>query len=396
MLVQFSVTNYKSIRNQATISFKANSDKDMENNLIVVGNKARLVPCLAVYGANASGKSNLLEALILMKEMVCGIYANILKGYKLPYEPFAFSDATSAPPTEMDIIFYMNGIKYSYGFAYDGDDIKSEYLYHWPKGREALIFSRVGSDFNFPRESMQEQNQLAKRTASNRLYLVTSNEWNNHLTENAFMWFVKKLMNANAEGDVNRLSVEAVQEGNAAKSTLLHEMLTADLGIEDIDVIERGNKQRIITYHRIGNESGDSGIYTLMLEQESAGTQFFFSRIGLWLKALSQGGVIVIDEIEASLHPLLTRHLVEMIQDHNINRNNAQLIFTTHDVGLLERTLLRRDQIWFVEKDAKKLETEAYALTEFSPRKTENIARGYIQGRYGAIPFIGEEPLWQE
>lgn len=128
-----------------------------------------------------------------------------------------------------------------------------------------------------------------------------------------------------------------------------------------------------------------------MLEQESAGTQFFFSRIGLWLKVLSQGGVIVIDEIETSLHPLLTRHLVELVQDHNINCNNVQLVFTTHDVGLLERTLLRRDQIWFLEKNDKTIETEVHALTEFSPRKTENIARGYIQGRYGAIPLIVDE-----
>lgn len=120
-------------------------------------------------------------------------------------------------------------------------------LYHWPKGREALIFSREGNEFTFPRENMQEQTQLAKRTAPNRLYLVTSNEWNNQLTENAFMWFVKRLMNANAEGDVYRLSVEAVQQGKDAKSKLLHEMLTADLGIEDIDVIERGGKQQIIT-----------------------------------------------------------------------------------------------------------------------------------------------------
>ena len=395
MLVQFSVTNYKSIRSQATISFKASADKDMEENLFVAGGKVKLVPCLAVYGANASGKSNLLDALILMRDMVCGSYANILKGYNLPYEPYAFSEAGEAP-TEFDIIFYMNGIKYAYGFAYDSDSIKSEYLYHWPKGREALIFSRKGSDFTFPRENMQEQIQLAKRTAPNRLYLVTSNEWNNKQTENAFMWFVKGLMNANAEVDVYRLSVEAVQQGKDAKSKLLHEMLTADLGIENIDVIERGGKQQIVTYHRIGEEAADSATYSLMLEQESAGTQFFFSRIGLWLKALSHGGLIIIDEIETSLHPLLTRHLVELIQNHNINRNNAQLIFTTHDVGLLERTLLRRDQIWFVEKNNKTLETEVYALTEFSPRKTENIAKGYIQGRYGAIPFIGEETLWQE
>ncbi|MBQ1614465.1 MAG: ATP-binding protein [Selenomonas sp.] len=394
MLVQFSVTNYKSIRSQATISCRASSDKEMAENLFEAG-KVKLVPCLAVYGANASGKSNLLNALLLMKQMVCGSYARVLKGDRLPYEPFSFSEAKSAP-TELDIIFYMNGIKYAYGFAYDGDSIKSEYLYHWPRGREALIFSREGNEFTFPKESMQEQNQLAKRTAPNRLYLVTSNEWNNPLTENAFMWFVTRLLNAHDEDNLYTTSIEAVLQGNDSKSRLLQEMMTADLGLENSEVIERGGKKQIVTYHRIGDGTKGNEVYALLLEQESAGTQFFFSRIGLWLKALSQGGVIAIDEIETSLHPLLTRHLVEMVQDHNINRNHAQLIFTTHDVGLLERTLLRRDQIWFVEKNDKSLESEVFALTEFSPRKTENIAKGYLQGRYGAIPFIGEELLWRD
>ena len=390
MLVQFSVTNYRSIRNQATISFKASIDKAMEANLIEAANKQRLLPALSVYGANASGKSNLLRALILMKDMVCGKYAQLLKGDKLPYEPFAFVDEQFTP-CELDIIFYMNGIKYAYGFSYTNDSIQTEYLYHWPRGREALIFSREGNEFTF-RENIQEQMRLARRTSSNRLYLVTSNEWNNKLTENAFMWFIRNLMDANADNDVSTLAIEAVTKSKESKSRLLHEMLTSDLGMEDIEIKEQLGRKQIVTYHRIGK---GGGVYPLLLEQESAGTQFFFSRIGLWLKALAEGGVIVIDEIDTSLHPLLTRHLVELIQDRSININGAQLLFTTHDVGLLERPLLRRDQVWFVEKDNGTLETEVYALTEFSPRKTENIAKGYLQGRYGAIPFIGEEMLWQ-
>ena len=107
------------------------------------------------------------------------------------------------------------------------------------------------------------------------------------------------------------------------------------------------------------------------------------------MDALNSGAVLVVDEIEASMHPLLTRHLIEMIQDQTTNQNHAQLIFTTHDTGLLDLKLLRRDQIWFAEKDEKTMQTDIYALTEFSPRKEENIARGYLQGRYGAIPFIG-------
>lgn len=134
-----------------------------------------------------------------------------------------------------------------------------------------------------------------------------------------------------------------------------------------------------------------------MLEQESIGTQRFFSQVGMWTKALDSGAVLLVDEIETSMHPLLTRHLIELVQNPIINVNHTQLIFTTHNTGLLDLTLLRRDQIWFAEKDEQTMETEIYSLTDFSPRKGENIAKGYLQGRYGAIPFIsGGETFWEE
>ena len=165
-------------------------------------------------------------------------------------------------------------------------------------------------------------------------------------------------------------------------------MLLADLGICNVELSGTIENPIVSTVHQLVDNSGISKQYTLLLGQESIGTQRFFSRIGLWMEAIDCGAVLVVDEIEASMHPLLTRHLIEMIQDQTINQNHAQLIFTTHDTGLLDLKLLRRDQIWFAEKDEKSMQTDIYALTEFSPRKEENIARGYLQGRYGAIPFI--------
>lgn len=147
--------------------------------------------------------------------------------------------------------------------------------------------------------------------------------------------------------------------------------------------------QTRLRYEAQARENGARRQGILQLGQESMGTQRFFSSIGSWLDAMNHGAVLVVDELEASMHPLLTRHLIEMIQDQTINRHHAQLIFTTHDTGLLDLKLLRRDQIWFAEKNEKSMQTDVYALTEFSPRKEENIARGYLQGRYGAIPFIG-------
>lgn len=387
MLLQFSVTNHRSIKETAIISMKAAADKTMKEILISPDGKKELLPVMAIYGANAAGKSNVLHALLLMREMVCGIYAKPLKGTELPYEPFAFVDGETEP-TELEIIYYYEGIKYAYGFSFDRNKVISEYLYHWPNGREALIFSRENGKYEF-RESIQEQLILARRTPDNRLYLTSSNEWNCMQTEKAYLWFQQKLCGLISTGGSNETTIDAIRESEQEKQRILKEMMLADLGICDIVLSGSAEKPIVSTSHQLIDSEGNQKQYTLLLGQESMGTQRFFSRIGLWMEAMKSGAVLVVDEIEASMHPLLTRHLIEMIQDKAINQSHAQLIFTTHDTGLLDLTLLRRDQIWFAEKDENTMQTDIYALTEFSPRKQENIAKGYLQGRYGAVPFIG-------
>ena len=387
MLLQFSITNHRLIKETAIISMKAAADKTMKEVLISPDGKKELVPVMAIYGANAAGKSNVIHALLLMREMVCGSYAKPLKGAELPYEPFAFVDGQTEPTT-FEIIYYYESIKYAYGFSFDKDRIISEYLYHWPNGREALVFSREKDEYEF-RESIQEQLTLAGRTSENRLYLTSSNEWNCAQTEKAYLWFQKNLRGLIATGVSNESTIDAIRKGGDGKQRILKEMMLADLGICNVELSGTKEKPIISTVHQLTDDSGEKKQYTLLLGQESVGTQRFFSRIGLWMDALNSGAVLVVDEIEASMHPLLTRHLIEMIQDQTTNQNHAQLIFTTHDTGLLDLKLLRRDQIWFAEKDEKTMQTDIYALTEFSPRKEENIARGYLQGRYGAIPFIG-------
>ena len=373
MLLQFSVTNHRSIKDTAIISLKASTDKSLSDCLISPDEKKQLVPVLALYGANAAGKSNVLHALLLMREMVCGRYAKLLKGESLPQEPFAFTDQPTQP-TSFEAIYFYGGIKYAYGFSFDKSKVLTEYLYQF-------------------RENIQEQFTLAGRTAENRLYLSSSNEWNCPQTEKAYLWFFEKL--TGFMGTEMRLdaTLSAIRQGGSEKSRILHEMLYADLGIKDIRITGSKEEPIISALHTLDAEDGTSKGFWLPLGQESVGTQRFFSRIGMWLAALESGSVLVVDEIESSMHPLLTRHLIEMVQDAAINTNHAQLIFTTHDTGLLDLTLLRRDQIWFAEKNEKTMQTDIYALTEFSPRKGENIAKGYLQGRYGAIPHMKKELL---
>ncbi len=172
-------------------------------------------------------------------------------------------------------------------------------------------------------------------------------------------------------------------------------MLYADLGIKDIRITGSKEEPIISALHTLDAEDGKSKRFWLPFGKNPV-EHSVSSCIGMLLTALEAGSVLVVDEIESSMHPLLTRHLIEMVQDAAINTNHAQLIFTTHDTGLLDLTLLRRDQIWFAEKNEKTMQTDIYALTEFSPRKGENISKGYLQGRYGAIPFIGGNAVWAE
>ncbi len=232
MLLQFSMKNHRSMKEKAVISMSATKDKSLAESLITPDGKRTLVPVMAIYGANAAGKSNVLHALFLMRDMICGKYAKLLKGELLPQEPFAFVEGESGP-TEFEIIYYYKGIKYAYGYSFDKEQILTEYLYHWPRGREALVFSREKDKYEF-RENIQEQTTLAGRTPGNRLYLVSSNEWNCAQTEKAYLWFQQSIYGLLDVGMDIAQTISTIQEGGRKKERVLKEMLLADLGIKDV------------------------------------------------------------------------------------------------------------------------------------------------------------------
>lgn len=393
MLIQFTIENHRSIKESAVISFAASKDKSLESCLIHPDEKRTLLPVLAVYGANAAGKSNVLHALMTMKDMIVGFSSKLSKGQKLPWEPFAGNNR----PTSFEIMYIYNQVRYVYGFSFDAKKIYTEYLYHWPNGREALIFSRENGVYEF-RENINEQTTLSNRTLDNKLYLVSSNDWNLPQTENAYKWFLEKLTGISELPAASSETVAEIVRSDESKARILKEMLLADLGISDVSIKTIAGKKDetvITTTHRVIDEEGNIDHFQLLMDQESAGTQRFFSRIGGWLQALENGSLLVVDEIERSMHPLLTRRLIEMVQDSSINTSGAQLLFTTHDALLLDLNLMRRDQIWFAEKNNQSCATELYSLASFSPRKGENVRKGYLQGRFGAIPFIGGDRAWQ-
>ncbi len=393
MLIQFTIENHRSIKDSAVISFAASKDKSLETCLLHPDEKRSLLPVISIYGANAAGKSNVLHALLTLKDMIAGDAAKLSKGQKLPWEPFAGNDR----PTSFEVMYIYGGVRYVYGVSFDAKKIRSEYLYHWPNGREALIFSREDGNYEF-RDNIQEQTTLSGRTPDNKLYLVSSNDWNLPQTENAYKWFFEDLCSITDLSSSSETVAEIVKS-DEQKARILKELLLADLGISDVSIKTLSGKKDepiITTTHRMIAEDGSTEHFELLMDQESSGTQRFFARIGGWLQAMENGSLLIVDEIEHSMHPLLTRRLIEMIQDSELNKNGAQLIFTTHDAQLLDLTFLRRDQIWFAEKNENTCATELYSLASFSPRKGENIRKGYLQGRFGAIPFIGGDRVWQE
>jgi predicted ATPase len=397
MLVEFSAKNFRSLKKKVTLSMVAGKDAEHSGDLLDTGGKSPLLPVAAIYGANSAGKSNLILAVRAMQDMITGNSAQLLKDKKLPHDPFAFDIGTPAEPTEYEVVYYYNGVKYAYSFAHDAKQILTEELRHCPNGREALIFSRRGDAYTF-RENISEQTTLAGRTPGNRLYLVTSNEWNAPQTESAYKWFTERLLPYD-EQNTPDTTIDVIRgiSDNSIRVRVMEELLLADLGIANVGVTfdpKRQEKPVVLMVHRAKCETGAEQ-FPLPLERESKGTQRFFSRIGPWILALEKGGILFVDEIESSMHPLLTRRLVEMMQNPKLNPNKAQLVFTTHDAMLLDLSLLRRDQIWFADKDPKSLVTELFSLWDFSARKNENICKGYLQGRYGAIPFLGGEAKWR-
>jgi len=390
MLVQFGVTNFRSIKEKIVLSLAASADNSHERVLITQTGKTKLLPAAAIYGANASGKSNILLAVHTMLSMLTGINSQLPKEKKLPYDPYMLLETPG--PTELEVIYLYQQIKYAYSFSYNEDEILSEYLYHWPKGREALIFSRENGRFKFT-ENVSEQSVLASRTPPNKLYMVSSNEWNAPQTASAYRWFTEKLQPCD-----EHITPEATSKAlnhprnDQVRDKILNALKTADLGISNVYIDNNPSNQdksAISIVHKVTNDAGDTEQYAIPLEKASVGTQRFSSLIALWIIVLEKGGIFFVDDIDASMHPLLTKHLVEMMQNPEINTNGAQLVLTTHDTMLLNLSFLRRDQIWFVDKNNQTLSSSLFSLWGFSVRKDENIQRGYLQGRYGAIPFFG-------
>jgi len=408
-LIEFRAENYRSIQDEVTLSLLASSDKSLPENLIEIDilGKDKLVRSGAIFGANASGKTNVLLAINELKRLVISSHLQ-QKGEMIPYEPFKLDKQSINLPTKFEIIFIKNNIKYFYNVSYTNKAIIKECLYYYPKGKRALVFKRYDTNTYHFTVDKKTQKTISEKTPENILYLSRATQFNYDKTAPVFEWLKEDLITM---GPTDRPFLEEftiqMLEKPEMKKILLDMLRVADLSITDVvgrlKPIDLENIPKNIQ-NLLRTSNGDKEGKTLEIKtyhkgtefdfykEESEGTIRFFSIISHWIDVLKNGKVLIVDELDTKLHHLLIIYLITLFHTDSF-KEKAQLIFTTHNSNLLDQSLFRRDQIWFTEKDPEKENTELFSLLEFRPRKDKNIQLGYLTGRYGAIPFIEDYRL---
>ncbi len=415
MIIWLGVENFASINEKQTLNMEpAPYSEKNESNLVVWNNEhdsVKLLNTAAIYGPNAGGKSNFISALSTMRNIV-GRSAQWQAGDKLPYNPFKLSSKSSDSPTEFEIEFIQDNVRYLYGFSFNSKRILSEWLFAYPKKKAQKWFLRIwdGEKYQWElgRNLTGEKQTWLNSTRPNSLFLSMAVQLNSTQLKPVYDWFVSQLAIAGVDGWSNEFTSRQCDNADE-KPKIIALMKEVDIFVDDI-VVEKQEfdvsklpeempsdlKSKIA--EKLSGETlfepkfirkrDDGEKVTFDLNEESDGTNRFFAFAGPWLDALKNGRVLFVDELNSNLHPLLVKHMVELFHCKKSNPNNAQLIFTTHETSILNQSVFRRDQVWFMQKNNKN-SSELYSLVEFSPRKgIDNLEERYLSGSYGATPFI--------
>lgn len=418
-LIEFRTQNHRSLRDEQVLSLVATGDGN-PGLIHPAGLNESLVPVAAIYGANASGKSNVLHALAYMAQAVTYSQAVWQPDAGTQRQP-SLLNPEGNPPSMFAVQVMIAGVRYEFGFAVSDDAVVEEWLNAWPSGRKQEWYSRDGQTFDFGRNLPGENKAIEALTRQNSLFLSAAAQNNHPQLTPIYQWFSKRLrvlgfsdptwtirdsLNTNAfwkqfrEEDATQASL--FPDDLARRRSRVRSLLnSSDLGIEDFMVGparspgSRGpqgdSNLRPLRLTFAHERKSESGQVWFQLDQESTGTQVLVNMLPDLLRTLEEGGLLAIDELN-SLHPTLALALVQHFQDPDKNRKGAQLLFNTHESTLLGNLLtdpppLRRDQVWLTEKDREGA-THLYPLTDFKPRPTENLQRGYLQGRYGATGSV--------
>lgn len=431
MLIEFRFKNYRSFRDETILSMEATGLGTFKNSLISF-NGLKLLPGAAIYGKNGGGKSNVIRAFWLAAQFIKNAQRTQHEKASIPVIPFALNDYSSSEPSEFEFIYTLEGTKYWYFFSATREKIFSESLYHAPKGQKALVFTREGQRYSFT-EDKARRKLVSEAVAVNQLFFSVACTMNDSVCSNAMRWFRERLFFSRDYSDIPRQLLDYSNDTNMLKA-ISDYAKSADLGIEDMlfeinsnevddetalpdnipediktalaqflhTLSETSNNSEVrlkmgevtaISKHKGRNKNGNSQLYSLELADESDGTRKLMSIAPAIESVLANGGVLLVDEIERELHPMLVDFVVSKFQSKKSNLNGAQIVFTTHNTELLNMELLRKDQLYFVDKNQEDGASELYSISEFATRTTENIRKGYLLGKYGATPNVEIEEV---
>lgn len=407
MILEFSVKNFLSFKEKVTFSMIANSNKELNDNYVEIGGN-KVLKSAAIYGANASGKSNLFEILARVVSMLRSSNSVDINA-KLPLIPFKLDKGSVNKPSEFEIKFILDETRYVYGFIADKDKIYDEYLYYYPNGRETKIFDRTNiNEYSYTQKDEKILREIEAKNAQNKFFLATATNWNFDKTKAAYNFLTNGIGTCNNLEILKNMAYKMYEtNSDYLKDFAIDFLQKADFNIEDYQIskVEMPGEllanmpefiaEKLKSYQVLFKHKNSDNY--LSIDEESLGTQMIFAFIPFLADSLKNKKVLIIDELDKSLHPFLVQYIVEIFNDVEINKNGSQLIFNTHDTNLLDLNILRRDQIWFTEKNKETGESDLYSLSDFSVRKQENVEKGYMLGRYGAVPFIKNDfNLWEE
>ena len=431
MLIEFQFKNYRSFRDEAVLSMEATGVGNFKNCLIEYNNR-KLLPAAAIYGKNGGGKSNVIRAYWLAVQFIRNAQRSQHEKAPIPVVPFMLNDYSKEEPTEFEFVYVIDGIKYNYGFAATKEKIVREFLYHAPKGQRAMVFSREEQKFTFTEDKLR-RNLISETIAPNQLFFSIACTMNDTACVKAMKWFREAIYFSRDYSDIPQQLLEYSNDKGMLKAIASYAQ-AADLGIEDMqfefnskeidekldwpDNVPEGIRAALTQFMRALSESSDqaeakmkfgevtatslhTGIdkagkhqqYKLELEDESDGTRKLMALAPAIESALRSGGVLLVDEIEKEMHPMLVNYIIAKFQSKRTNTNGAQLIFTTYNTELMNMELLRKDQLYFADKNQVDGSSELYSISDFNTRTTENIRKGYLAGKYGATPDIDIEEV---
>jgi AAA15 family ATPase/GTPase len=417
MLIEFTVGNFRSFKEPVTLSMVAGKIKSRnpeidKNNTFKAQEDLTLLTSAPVYGANASGKSNLISAVAFMREFIITSSKESQSSDPIRVDPFRLSALTETKPSFFEMVFLMDGTQYRYGFEASQTSIAAEWLFSVPSTKEAMLFVRNEAGIKMS-QKFKEGKGLEDKTRANALFLSVVAQFNGPIAQKILMWFNRiGIVSGLDDRAYRNFTISRFADGKL-RAEIIQMVKELDLGINDIfhedvdkskvvlpnnlpDEIKsllmksmEGGLTAIKTVHKKWDSEKPADTATFDMGDESEGTQKIFFLAGPVLNTLANGKVLFVDEMEARLHPLMTRAIVGMFNSLETNKKYAQIIFTTHDTNLLSNKIFRRDQIWFVEKDRQGC-SHLYSLSDLKVRNDASFEDDYIEGRYGSIPFIGD------